>query len=217
MTRRTLFASAKTGGRDTWQTPEEVLTCVRCVGPIGLDPCTTIYNPTKAMVWMHNNSHVTRARWNELWGHCPNAIDLRDGLTQDWSLYQDKGLVYVNYPFSESKAWFDKCQKEAAKGCEIILLTPARTDTAVWHKAQPIAVAFWRGRITYNDPETGKPKQYTNKKTGRVSNAPAPFPTALMYWGGRVQYFAAAFRDYAKIVFWKHSEELAYIFRPQYV
>ncbi len=85
--------------------------------------------------------------------------------------------------------------------------SPARTDTVIWHEIQPQAVAFWRGRLTFSDPHTGQPKQYQDKKTGRVSNEPAPFPSALLYWGKNVLHFANAFRDVAKVVLWDRGIE----------
>lgn len=45
-----LMSSAK----DDWQTPAEVLELVRKVGPIVLDPCTTVDNPTGAALICHD-------------------------------------------------------------------------------------------------------------------------------------------------------------------
>lgn len=172
-----LHSSAKTGGKDDWQTPEIVLECVRKLGPIALDPCTTEANPTGARRWIHPGS-------------------AEDGLTGHWCA---AGLVFVNPPFSTLRRWMLKCQVEAHRGCEIILLCPARTDTRAWHEVRPDRTAFWRGRLCYNDPTTGKPKQYTSK-TGRVSDEPATFATALLYWGPRARTFAKVFGAVAQIV-----------------
>lgn len=124
-----MMSSAKTGGSDAWQTPDNVLQLVRQVGPIVLDPCTTKLNPTGAQ-------------------YIVTVVD--DGLLGNWDL---GGLVYVNPPYSAVRAWMACCREEAHVGAEIIALVPARTDTR-WFQdncAPPLssAVCFWRGRLKF--------------------------------------------------------------------
>lgn len=107
-----------------------------------------------------------------------------DGLAESWG--RADGLVYVNPPFGRAApAWVGKAIAEAYRGTEIVMLLPARTDTRWWcdlaGSAQ--AIAFWRGRLTF----LGAP-------------APAPFPTALVYWGGRTRTFVDAMRPRSAMV-----------------
>lgn len=156
-----LMSSAKTGGRDDWETPDCVLERVRRVWPIALDPCAPLgRNPVGAK---HTFDEST------------------DGLTASWYDYTNggEGLVFVNYPYSQ-KGWLEKCDKS---GCEVIALCPARTDTRAWHSVTPTAVAFWKGRLTF-----------------RGAPAPAPFPSALLYWGRNPGAFRDAFEGVAKVM-----------------
>lgn len=128
------MSSAKTGGRDDWQTPDVVLERVRRLGPIGLDPASTIYNPT---------------------GAARTFTKEEDGLTRHWAGH---GLVYVNPPYSEMKVWADKIAREAAS-VQLVALVAARSDTRWWRRmleSYPI-VAFWRGRLKFKGAPSPAP------------------------------------------------------------
>ena len=105
-----------------------------------------------------------------------------DGLSGAWSGFAE-GVRFVNPPYSQLRSWLNKCQREAESGCEIVALVASRTDTRAWQSSRPNAIALWRGRLTF-----------------RGADAPAPFPSALLYWGRRVGAFAAAFEDVAQVV-----------------
>lgn len=99
-----------------------------------------------------------------------------DGLARDWRGY---GLVFVNPPYGRLIApWTAKLRVEGARGVEAIALLPARTDTRWWQEdvATADAICFWRGRLTF----LGAPD-------------PAPFPSAIAYWGPRPAAFRRAF------------------------
>lgn len=113
----------------------------------------------------------------------PSCVALdRGGLEASWaSCVGDRdGLVYVNPPYSQLRQWLMKCADEshAESTLEIVALIPARTDTRAWHGSVSTAdaVCFWRGRITFVGAQH-----------------PAPFPSALIYWGPRRYAFADAF------------------------
>ena len=140
---------------DNWETPECVLKLVRKVGPIGLDPCTTEANPTRA------NKFITKEY---------------DGLKWSW---QDQGLVYVNPPYSQVRLWASKVAKEA-NGAETVLLVPARTDTkwfhdSVWNAATGVAICFWRGRLRFAGAPASAPFPsaviYYGKRIGKFELA----------------------------------------------
>jgi hypothetical protein len=152
-------------GRSDWRTPPEVVERVREAlgGHISLDPCSA--------------SHDGFADIN-LPGPTGSA---HDGLAQGWH-----GGVYVNPPFDALATWAAKCASERRdRGSEVILLLPARTDTAYWHDHVSTAdlICFWRGRMKF----VGAP-------------ASCPFPVALAYWGDRPALFPAVFSPKGMVV-----------------
>jgi len=119
---------------DTWQTPAWYLNRVRAIDPIGLDPCTTADNPTKA-------ANFCAPPW--------------DGLARVWS---GLGLVFVNPPYGKSlEAWSKKIFWEAVRGSELVVLVPARPDTRWFDRLDRVAAArcFHDKRIRFVHPETG--------------------------------------------------------------
>jgi phage N-6-adenine-methyltransferase len=124
-----------------WQTPDNLLELVRKVGPIALDPCTVVENPTKARFI---------------------CTPEQDGLKADWS--RAGGLVYVNPPYGRSLAsWIDKCADESLYLTEIVLLVPARPDTN-WFQggckqkgSQVPTVLFWKGRLKFKGAKDAAP------------------------------------------------------------
>ena len=88
-------------------------------------------------------------------------------------------LFYVNPPYGrELPKWVDHVIRQAHVKSEIILLCPARPDTRwfhdAWHECR--AMCFWKGRLTFK----GAP-------------GPAPFPSALFYWGDHPHRFGDVF------------------------
>lgn len=155
-----------------WCTPDNVLELVRKVGPIALDPCTTADNPVGAAVFITPDMG-------------------RGGLEADWLLLSGQdpslpgsgGLIYCNPPYGrEIGSWVRKCSAEAARGAEVVLLVPARTDTAWMQEAVHVpdgpTVLWWRGRLKFKGAKDS-----------------APFPSALLYWGNRYQRFMRVFED----------------------
>lgn len=114
---------------------------------------------------------------------CDGAID---GLALDWAATAGDGIVYVNPPYGRAiGAWTAKCADEERAGAEIVALLPARTDTAWWHRDVMTArsICLWRGRLTF----LGAP-------------GPAPFPSAVAYWGPRRADFEAALAEHGLCV-----------------
>lgn len=152
----------------TWCTPEVVLERVRRVGKIGLDPCS-------------NGRSIVHAR-----------IQFRgppgeDGLAEQWTGYlKDGELAYVNPPYGRAIGqWVAKCALETMDGAEVILLVPARPDTAWWHDAvlpHATAICSWRGRLAFLGASQG-----------------APFPSAVVYYGARPEAFAEAFDEVGSV------------------
>jgi hypothetical protein len=143
-----------------WQTPDSLLELVRKVGPIALDPCTVSDNPTQARAICTPANDGLQVEWSRV--------------TRTWP-----GLVYVNPPYGrELHKWIAKCVVEGRDGAEIVLLTPARTDTNWTHMAATSAqvTLFWKGRLKFKGAKDA-----------------APFPSALFYWGPRHERFREVF------------------------
>ncbi len=90
-----------------------------------------------------------------------------NGLAQDWT-----GRVFMNPPYGRGiRAWTAKARREVEAGrAEFVIgLVPARTDTRWWHAdiARKADTWLFQGRLRFGD-----------------GTAPAPFPSALVLWGG---------------------------------
>ena len=79
-----------------------------------------------------------------------------DGLTQKWGGRK----VFCNPPYGrEIGRWVRKCYEESQRGATVVMLIPARTDTAWFHdyiygKAE---IRFIRGRLHFNESASGAP------------------------------------------------------------
>lgn len=162
-----------------WTTPVEVLHRVHCIAPIDLDPCGNA------------NDHVgARESW---WGLKHVGVHGIDGLHTPW-VSAGRGLIYCNPPYGrEIGDWIEKARTESEeRAAEVVMLVPARTDTAWWHE-HVAGVArgrcFWRGRLRFGNPAPGK-----------GSGESSTFPSAVLYYGPRPYAFGAAFEDAGEVV-----------------
>jgi phage N-6-adenine-methyltransferase len=161
--------SGRTKGWPNWTTPEAVLDVIELVGPIALDPCS-------------NEAAHTNKRAKASW-RC-------NGLTDSWHDQVHAGLVFVNPPYNQTKAFVAKAIEEALQGTEIILLVAARTDTKWAHSAfkSAQAVCFWEGRIRFENPPPDS-----------EGDAPS-IPSMFVYWGPRRGAFMRVFQDHGLAV-----------------
>lgn len=86
-----------------------------------------------------------------------------DALQVDWSA---GGNVWLNPPYGRGIGqWIQKAYEESRKGMTVVVLVPARTDTAWWHDwaMRAAEIRFIRGRLKF---------------VGAASSA--PFPSALL-------------------------------------
>ena len=86
-----------------------------------------------------------------------------DGLMQPWT-----GTVWCNPPYGRQIGmWVEKGYWAAQDGATVVMLIPARTDTAYWHDyvMKAAEVRLLRGRLVFGAGEA-------------TSNA--PFPSALV-------------------------------------
>ena len=74
--------------------------------PLGYDPCTTPWNPCKALTF---------------------STEKTNGLTVNWAKQSQKhGWIYVNPPYDDLKRWMVKALMESERGAQIYMLAPFR-------------------------------------------------------------------------------------------
>jgi hypothetical protein len=153
--------------KDHWTTPGVVVELLHKFwdGPPFLDPCS---NPRSIV--------GAKVEWY-------GPPDGQDGLVLPWSV---TGGNFVNMPYSAKEEWMAKAHCEAYRGCEIIALPPANTDTAWFrHFGWPAAMrCFWYGRMKF-----GGDRSYH-----------ARFSSVLVYWGRRPARFRSVFQSHGHCV-----------------
>ena len=99
--------AAMTSERDDWETPQALFDELDAFFHFTLDPCST-----------HENAKCEKHYTIE-----------EDGLAQSWA----GEVVFCNPPYGRDiGVWVKKCHDEAAHAT-IVMLIPARTDTAYFH------------------------------------------------------------------------------------
>ena len=172
-----------TAGTVEWNTPQVVIDALlRGWGSIALDPCSNEASIVPASLRLMLPTPERAAR------PAARGVRLEDGLAFDWDAVGPR-LVYVNPPFglkgdAGALPWLVKAA--AAQVAEVVLLLPARTDTAAFHEhvfGRCDALCFWRGRLHFSG-----------------TRDPAPFPSVFLYWGSSPEKFNAAFAPHGKVI-----------------
>lgn len=179
-----------------WCTPPEVLDVVRTFGEIAFDPFSNPFS---------------------LVGAARSVAPPDDSLVIDWPL---EGLSWCNTPYGEAlAACAAKIAQQARRGCEILTLVPARTDTAWWHSLNAPVWCAWKGRITFLETieaalqrhgERVRKAQLANQRPPKaprlekvsehlVRGETATFASALCYHGPRPAQFVATFEKHGKV------------------
>jgi len=129
---RDLMFSSKT---DQWATPQAFFDELNQEFNFNLDPCADEQN--------HKCERFFTVKEN--------------GLAQDWGGYR----VFCNPPYGSAiKEWVAKCYWEGHKeNTLVVLLIPARTDTAYFHDyiQHRAEIRFIRGRLKFGSSQTGAP------------------------------------------------------------
>jgi len=117
---------------------------------------------TKSKTDSHSTPKYIRDYVEKKWGTisdydpCPlNDNPTKNGLTENWDTEK---LVFVNPPYSSLKTtkkhlgWIEKAFQQSQRGCTVVLLIPARTDTQWFHDfCLPFGEIEWiRGRIKFD-------------------------------------------------------------------
>jgi hypothetical protein len=184
---REVLTSGGTEETDGWYTPTRVLDVVRKVGVIGLDP-----------FWAPD-CHV-----QPLLG----LTKAQDGLKRDWlelvkwlvarHRLMETPIVFCNPPYSAMDVCSEKIVSEARRGCEVVSLVKAATDTEwfermVWLSAR--AQCFVRGRLSHTNG-----KRVRSVTSIALPKGPATFASVLTYHGVRVRRFAVHAAQLGRLV-----------------
>lgn len=112
------------GSTDDWGTPQAFYDMLHEEFSFTLDPCASPEN-AKAEFFTVDD----------------------DGLEQDWG----ENICFVNFPYSQAKAWAAKCVDAALNGATVVVLCAARTDAAWWQYlvAGADEVRFVKGRLAF--------------------------------------------------------------------
>lgn len=151
-----LFSSAK----DEWATPRDFFEVLDREFRFTVDAAASPEN-TQCRKW---------------YGKPMRPHDLDDGALTDfpgWYEMDGAGPYWLNPPYSQNRAFIAKAAQEAAKGCTVVCLVPARTDVRWFHEhvynatenrwRPGVEVRFIKGRL----------------KFGGSTNS-APFPSMLV-------------------------------------
>ncbi len=138
-----------------WDTPQDFFDALDQVYDFTLDPCC--------------------APWSAKCDKHYTAED--DGLSKSW----EGETVFMNPPYGrEIGKWIAKAYAETRNDrTTVVCLIPSRTDTKYWHDyvMKADAVYFVKGRLKFGN-------KVIADYTGKTDKSPAPFPSAVIVFGG---------------------------------
>lgn len=118
---------------DLWATPQDTFGKLHAEFNFTLDPCATAKN-----------------------AKCDRYFSQRqDGLKQPWHPH----TVFMNPPYGRAIGhWIKKAYEESQKGCTVVCLLPARTDTRWFHDyCRKGKIRFIRGRLKFGGSKNNAP------------------------------------------------------------
>jgi phage N-6-adenine-methyltransferase len=80
-----------------------------------------------------------------------------DSLTAKWHIYES---IWLNPPYGRTIGkWIKKAYEESLKGCTVVCLLPARTDTKWFHDYiyNTAETRFIKGRLKFGDSKNSAP------------------------------------------------------------
>ena len=130
---------------DDWATPQQTFDWLnREYGPFDIDVCASAKN-----------------------AKCENYFGLdngTDGLRDPWRPYADLATMdpvrcFMNPPYGRTiGAWVRKAYEESQRGCLVVCLLPARTDTKWFHDyCTKGKIEFLRGRLKFGGAKNSAP------------------------------------------------------------
>lgn len=187
-----------------FRTPPEFLKVIEPFGRIVLDPSTDDDNPCGAVYVLTTGGlttpWMTFAAGGLTYSNPPYGRHL-SGWSKKFVEEGEKGCELLTLtPARIDTVWFKRMRKSAAAVCLLYSRIKFWSQVPAEAVGTPrrIKVAGHRRLQTvhFNPCDVGKwlPGAW-NKKKNVWSNAAAPFPCAVMYWGGRVPLFEEVFAD----------------------
>lgn len=128
---------------DEWETPQELFNELNKEFNFRFDPCAT-----------HENAKCDFYKIKE-----------GNGLSVDWTGYRS---IFMNPPYGRQiGTWIRKAYEESQKGCLVVCLLPARTDTRWFHNYCLKGEIRWiKGRLKFSGMKNS-----------------APFPSMIVIFG----------------------------------
>lgn len=85
------------------------------------------------------------------------GVSTQDGLNGEWVSVAK--VVYMNPPYGRTIGqWIKKAHEESQKGCTVVCLLPARTDTKWFHEyCTKGSIEFIRGRLKFGGAKNSAP------------------------------------------------------------
>jgi phage N-6-adenine-methyltransferase len=145
MSKLDVHFSSKT---DNWTTPQKVFDELNVrYGPFELDVCASHEN-AKCKLYLTKDGYFDQSfGW----------VSTADGLNGEWASIAKK--CWMNPPYGRGiKVWIRKAYEESQKGCLVVCLLPARTDTSYFHEyCIKGEIEFIRGRLKFGDAKNSAP------------------------------------------------------------
>lgn len=137
---------------DEWSTPDDVFRPLAAEFGLEVDAAATLEN----------------RKLLDFFGPESRYANYTDALTADWWKFGPlPPRLWLNPPYSQCRAFMAKAKAEAARGCLVVCLVPARTDTRWWHESvwdgvnhrpRPgVEVRFLKGRLKFGGATAGAP------------------------------------------------------------
>lgn len=128
---------------DEWETPQDYFDVLDAEFQFDLDVAATFEN-AKCDLWLDKENDGLSAHWHDCGRSC-----------------------WMNPPYSQVSEFMAKAHLEAACGCTVVCLVPARTDTRWWFKyivnengigwRPGVEVRFVKGRLKFGSGKNSAP------------------------------------------------------------
>lgn len=138
---------------DDWATPQDLFDKLSAeLGPFELDACASVSNTKCDYFYTTEDDSLGRGwRYASVPDRSPYSI-----ASYTAQLFHK---VWMNPPYGRGiGAWIKKAYEESQKGCLVVCLLPARTDTAWYHDyCTKGEIRFLRGRLKFGGHKNSAP------------------------------------------------------------
>lgn len=140
---------------DDWATPQALFDQLsKQYGPFDLDVCASHENAKCPLYLTLEGEFAVHGATGE-----PIKYSGTTGLEASWSTVP---RAWMNPPYGrEIGKWVKKAYEESRKGCLVVALLPARTDTRWFHECiynqASVSYSFIRGRLKFGDSRNSAP------------------------------------------------------------